>query len=156
MLSVFGLQGCYTFKDVSIPPEIKTVKVNLIENKARYINPTLAPALTDRLRQKIVGQTRLTQTNNDNADYDISAVITDYSVTTAGISAQQASTNRLNITVRVILVDNTKDQKRTESTVTRNFDFSANLSLQAAEAQLNEEIIKNITDEIFNRLFSNW
>ncbi|MBA4168407.1 MAG: hypothetical protein H0X41_12840, partial [Chitinophagaceae bacterium] len=45
--------GCYSFKDVSIPPEVKTVRVNYIENRATYINPQLAPQLTDRIRQKI-------------------------------------------------------------------------------------------------------
>ncbi|HEY0434754.1 MAG TPA: hypothetical protein VGC95_12840, partial [Chitinophagaceae bacterium] len=59
----------YGLHDVSIPPEVKTVKVNFLENHARYVNPQLSPSLTDRLRQKIVGQTRLTQTNGDNADW---------------------------------------------------------------------------------------
>ena len=40
--------GCYSFKDVSIPPEVKTARVNYIENKAPYVNPQLSPQLTDR------------------------------------------------------------------------------------------------------------
>ena len=70
----------YGLHDVSIPDSIKTVKINFIENKARYVNPRLSPTLTDKLRQKIVGQTRLTQTNSDNADWEISGYISDYSV----------------------------------------------------------------------------
>jgi len=71
------LSGCkvYSFTGASIPPEIKTVRVQYIENKARYNNPQLSPQLTDKLRQKIVSQTKLTQVNNDNADYDISGYI---------------------------------------------------------------------------------
>ena len=149
------LPGCYTFKDVSIPPEIKTVKVNYLENKARYINPTLSPQLTDRLRQKIVGQTRLIQTNNDDAHYVISGQITGYDVITTGVSQQQASVNRLNVTFHLELRDNVNN-KDTESDISRSFDFSANLSLSQAEAQLREDILKNLTDEIFNKIFSNW
>ena len=52
------MTGCYSFKDVSIPPEVKTVRVNYIENKASYVNPQLSPQLTDRLRQKINNQSR--------------------------------------------------------------------------------------------------
>jgi len=48
------------------------------------------------------------------------------------------------------------DKLSFEADVTRNFDFNANLSLQQAEAQQSDEIIKNMTDEIFNRIFSNW
>src|SRR5678809_461818 len=94
----------YSLHDVSIPDSIKTVKVNFIENKARYVNPRLSPTLTDRLRQKIVGQTRLTQTNGDNADWEISGYVSDYSVSTSGISQQQTSINRLNVSVHITLL----------------------------------------------------
>src|SRR5262252_3467614 len=93
----------YGLHDVSIPDSIRTVKVNFIENKARYVNPRLSPTLTDRLRQKLVGQTRLTQTNGDNADWEISGYVSDYSVSTSGISQQQTSINRLNVAVHITL-----------------------------------------------------
>lgn len=145
----------YTFKDVSIPPEIKTVKVNFIENKARLVNPRLSPALTDRLQQKIVGQTRLDRTNSDDADWVISGAVTDYAVTTSGISAQQTSTNRLTVVVQIKLKDN-KVNKTTDYSVNKSFDFASNLTLQQAEAQLGDELIRGVSDEIFNRIFSNW
>ncbi len=145
----------YTFNSASIPPEVKTVKIGFIENKARYINPQLSPKLTDRLQQKIVGQTRLTRTNNDNAHYIINGYISEYNVSTAGISGQQVATNRLTVGVHITFV-NTLTEKTEEIDVSRNFDFSANLSLPQAETQLSEEITRNLTDEIFNRIFSNW
>src|SRR5207249_10313815 len=67
--------GIYTFKDVSIPPEVKTVKINFIENRASYKNPQLSPRLTDQLQQKIANQTRLTRTNSDDAHYQIRGYI---------------------------------------------------------------------------------
>jgi hypothetical protein len=148
--------GCYSFKDVSIPPEVKTARVNYIENKARYINPQLSPQLSEKLRQKINNQTRLTLVQADDAHYDISGYVSDYSVTTSGISQQQAATNRLTVTVTIIFKNNLDPTKNFESPVSRSFEFSANLSLQQAEAQLTETIIQNMTDEIFNKIFSNW
>jgi len=147
--------GIYRFKDVSIPDSIKTVKVNFIENKARYINPQLSPQLTDKLRQKIVNQTRLVQTNGDNADWEITAFISDYSVSTAAISQQQNATDRLNVSVSVSIYDRLANTTK-DYPVSRSFDFSATITLQQAEVQLNEQIISNLTDEIFNKLFSNW
>src|SRR5688500_9633927 len=96
-----GNSSCnvYKFRDISIPDSIKTVKVNFIENKAPYVNPQLSPRLTDKLRQKIVGQTRLSQTNNDNADWIVGGRITNYAFSTSGISQQQVATNRLTVTV---------------------------------------------------------
>jgi hypothetical protein len=156
-LSGIFMQGTcrYSLKDVSIPPEIKTVRVMFIENKARYINPQLSPKLTDKLRQKIVNQTRLSQTNND-ADYEISGYISDYSVNTSGISQQQVASNNLNVTVHIVFKNRQDDKKNFETDITRNFPFSASKSLSQAEAELNDQMITNLTDEIFNRIFSNW
>lgn len=147
--------GVYSFKDVSIPPEVKTVKIGFIENRARYIDPQLSPKLTDRVQQKITNQTRLSRTNNDDAHYQISGYISDDNITTAGISNQQAATNRLTIAVHITF-RNTLDNKTQEFDISRNFDFAASLTRQQAEQQLNEEILKNLTDDIFNRIFSNW
>ena len=142
-------------RDVSIPPEVKTVKVNFFENRARYINPLLSPRLTEKLRQKIVNQTRLSQTNGE-AHYEISGTITDYSVSTSGISDKQSSMNNLNVTVNIIFKNRLDEKKNFENSITRNFPFSATRSLQQAEAELNDAIINNLSDEIFNKIFSNW
>jgi hypothetical protein len=162
LFAFFVSSSCkiYSFKDVSIPNEVKTIHINYIENKARILNPQLSPQLTDQLKQKINNQTRLTQVPNDNADYDISGYVSDYNVTTSGVSAQQAATNRLTVTVHIILKNKYTDQKigtpDFEADVSRNFDFSANLTLGDAESQLLPTILSNLTDEIFNRIFSNW
>lgn len=158
LMALLCFQGTcrYSFKDAApIPPEIKTVKVFFIENKARYINPQLSPKLTDKLRQKIVNQTRLSQTN-DEADYEISGYVSDYSVSTSGISQQQVSSNNLNVTVHINFVNKKDNKKNFETDITRNFPFSATKSLSQAELDLNDQIVNNITDEIFNRIFSNW
>ena len=152
----FAFMSCYSFKDVSIPPEVKTARINYIENRASYVNPQLSPQLTDRLRQKVNNQTRLTLVTTDEADYDIYAEIRNYLVTTAGISDQQAATNRLQITVHIVFKNRLDEKANFEADITRNFDFNAGQSLQQAEAQQSDEILKNLSDEIFNRIFSNW
>ena len=49
--------------------------VNYFENKAQFVNSQLSPKLTEKLKEKIIGTTRLKQTNNEDADYDISGYI---------------------------------------------------------------------------------
>jgi outer membrane lipopolysaccharide assembly protein LptE/RlpB len=138
---------------------IKTVRIQTIVNNASYQNPQLTPNLTERLKQKVRNQTKLVQTNNDNADLDISGTVTEYGVSTSGVTntngRQQSSLNRLSVTVHVIIT-NQRSGERKEHDVSRSFDFSSNLSLQAAEAGLLNEMIRNLSDEIFNRLFSDW
>lgn len=146
----------YSTRDTSpIPPEVKTFRVNYLENKARYVNPMVTPQLRDKLQQKIIGQTRLRQTNSDDAHYDISGYLSDYSVTTTGISGQNASTDRLNVSFHLDF-KNTLTQKVISADITRNYDFNAQYSLQQAEAVLLNDIIKNMVDDIFNKIFSNW
>jgi outer membrane lipopolysaccharide assembly protein LptE/RlpB len=158
IVAINSSTGCnfrYGFKDVSIPDTIKTVKVGYIENRARYINPQLSPRLTDRLRQKIVSQTKLTQVNNDNADWEISGWVSDYSFSTSAISGQREANNRLTVSVHITINDRKAD-KTTDYDVSRSFEFKGTQSIQQAEASLGDEMIRTLTDEIFNRLFSNW
>jgi hypothetical protein len=153
---LFTSCGIYSFKDAMIPDNVKTVKIGFIDNRAKYVNPQLAPMLTDKILQKIIGQTKLTRTNSDDAHYQIFATITNYDPSqTVGVSGQEAASNRLTVTVHVVL-KKTLENKELEFDVSRNFDFSANLTLNQAESQLMDEIIRSITDDIFNQIFSNW
>jgi hypothetical protein len=158
VLVTFNYATCkYSTRDTSpIPQEIKTFRVNYIENKARYVNPTITPQVTEKLKQKILGQTRLRQTNSDDAHYDISGYLSDYSVTTTGIANQNATTNRLNVSFHLIFKNTLDQTKDFETDLTRNYDFNAQYSLSQAEATLGSDIIKNLVDEIFNKIFSNW
>lgn len=161
LLSAFAFSSCgiYSFSQKgTVEDSARTVKVATFDNKAPYVNPQVSPALSERLRQKIISQTKLANTNNENADYNISGYVADYSVTTTGVTSsngqQQSSLNRLTVRVQVSL--SKFGGQPEEFSVSRSFDFSAQQSLQAAEASLLEEMIRNLTDEIFNHIFSNW
>jgi outer membrane lipopolysaccharide assembly protein LptE/RlpB len=147
--------GVYKFNDVSVDPKLKTINIRYIENRAPYVNPQLSPNLTERVRQKIVNQTRLSLTNSDNAHLDVTGEIRDYSLSTTGISDKQEVTNRLTVSVHIIVNDQLNNKKQ-EYDISRNFEFGASLSLQQAENQLLDEMVRNLTDDIFNRMFSNW
>jgi hypothetical protein len=156
ILLAFSNAGCaYSFSNVSIPDTIKSIKINFIENRAPYVNPQLSASLTDRVKQKIINQTKLTSTNNDNAHWVLDGFISDYSVSTSGISNKESVMNRLTVSVNIILNKNLSNQKE-EFLISRSFEFSANSSLQTAESRLLDEMVRTLTDDIFNRLFSNW
>jgi hypothetical protein len=157
LFTFFSNSSCniYKFNEATIPDSIKTVKIEFIENKARYVNPQLSPKLTDKLRQKIIGQTKLSQTNSDNTDWLITCFISEDNFSTSAISGQQVANNRLTVSVRITLNDRKAD-KITDYDVSRSFEFKGNQSFQQVENSLGDEIVRTLTDEIFNRLFSNW
>ncbi len=157
MLTMVFATCKYSFKDVSpIPPEIKTFSINQFENKARYVSPQLAPQLTEAVRQKVVGQTRLRQLTNDVGDYDISGYVSDYSVSTSGVSNQQASSNRLNVSFHLIFKNSQDAKKNFETDLSTSYEFSAGKTLQQGEQEIGDKIVKNVSDAIFNKIFSNW
>ena len=153
----------YSFKDVSIPAEVKSIHIAYLENRARLVNPQLAPQLNDKLRQKITSQaSKLTQIQTSDADYDVSGYVSEYNYSTSGIANQQASSNRLNVTVHIIFKNHLDPTGRKvapadfEADVTRNFDFPATQTIQDFETGQIATVVTNVTDEIFNKLFSNW
>lgn len=158
MVFLFSSCGVYTFHDVSVDyTKIKTAKVDFIGNKARYINPQISPKITDALRQKINSYTKLTLTTNDDANYQISGYINRYDVNLSAISNNQSVTNRLTVGANITFI-NAVDNKTDNFTVSRDFDFPATQTLQQAETSgtFQTDIISQLTDEIFNHIFSNW
>lgn len=158
LMAIFSFATCkYSFKDTSpIPSEIKTFRVSYLENKARYVNTQLSPQLTEKLKDKIRGNTRLRQVNEDSAHYDIGGYVSDYTVSTSGISGTTASSNRLSVSFHLIFKNNLDISKNFESDITTNYDFNASQNLSQAESSLTPDIIKNTIDGIFNKIFSNW
>lgn len=150
-----GCSFSLKLNDASIPDSIKTLKVNYIENRAQYVNPQLSPRLSDKLRQKFTNQTKLKLINGDNADWEISGEIREYSLSTSAISGQQAANNRITVGMHII-IDKKISEKTEEYDISRGFEFKGNQSLQQAETALLDEMIRTLTDEIFNKLFSKW
>jgi outer membrane lipopolysaccharide assembly protein LptE/RlpB len=147
----------YGFKDLGgLPTDVKTFRVNYFENKAEYKNPQLSPLVTEKLKQKIISTTRLRQTNDDDAHYDISGYVSRYYTSTTGISGNTSSLNRLTAEFHLIFKNTLDEKKNLEADVTYSVDFDANLSLSQVEQSKGDEIAKNLTDAIFNKIFSNW
>lgn len=151
------LAGCgvYSFTGASI--DGKTIRIQTMENRAQNVVPTLSANLTDQIRSRILSQTGLAPVNTENADYDISGVITGYQFTVTGVSEnQQASQNRLTITLQVTFKNRLDPKADFTQTFSRFGDFPASQSIQAAEARLIESIGKELADDIFNKAFVNW
>ena len=158
LLATCNFATCkYGFKDIGgLPPEVKTFRVNYFENKAEYKNPQLSPQVTEKLKQKIIGTTRLRQTNDDDAHYDISGFVSRYYTSTTGISGNNTSLNRLTAEFHLIFKNTLDEKKSFEADVTYSVDFNANKSLSEVEQEKGDEIARNLTDAIFNKIFSNW
>ena len=154
------LIGCkvgYTFTGASIPPEAKTVSVTYFTNNTSLAPPYLSQQFTEALKDICASQTKLSLVKS-GGDLTFEGYISDYKVTPLAIQTNdQAALNRLTISVTVKYNNKFDEKKGFESVVfTRYYDYSSTLSLPSQEPTLIPLINKQLTEDIFNKAFSNW
>lgn len=158
-LVALALPACkinYGFTGASIAPNVKTFSVSYFQNRARLVNPNLSQQFTDGLQEKIIKQTSLNQIS-DNGDLEFSGQITDYDVRPMTIvSGDMAAQNRLTIGVKVKFTNNKDHTQDWEKSFNAYEDYESSQSLSAVEGTLVPEIIKKLTDDIFNASVANW
>lgn len=146
----------YSFTGASIAPSVKTFSVYYFPNRARLVNPNLSQTFTDGLQEKLIRQTSLSQIE-DNGDLEFSGQITEYDVRPMNIQqGDLAALNRLTIGIKVKYVNNKDHEQDWEKSFTGYEDFESSQSLSDVEDSLVPEIIKKLTDDIFNASIANW
>lgn len=148
--------GIYKFNDTSIAPDVHTISVYNIENRAMKVNPILSNTLTVALQDQYRKLTKL-EMLEDGGDLEVSGYIASYDVTPTAVTSEEvAAQNRLTITVKITF----KNNKHPEEDFDRSFaafqDFDSTLSLDAVEAQLVDEIVEILVEDIFNATVANW
>lgn len=156
-LFILSLSSCGVYSFTGAAIEGKTINIHYIDNNARTIVPSLSSTLTEKVRQKILSQSSLSQVNNDKTDYDLSGSITSYDVTVAAVNnAESSSKNRLTITVSIDFKNKVNEKANFVSSFTRFADFDPSQNLQNVETKLIAEIADQLADDIFNKAFVNW
>jgi hypothetical protein len=146
----------YSFTGASIAPTVKTFSVYYFPNRAKLVNPNLSQQFTDGLQEKLIKQTSLNQIS-ENGDLEFNGQITDYEVRPMNIvQGDLAAQNRLTIGIKVKFTNNKDHEQDWEKTFTAYEDFDSNNSLSSVEDGLVPEIIKKLTDDIFNASVANW
>ena len=112
--------------------------MNYLENKAQYVNTQLSPQLTEKLKQKIINTTRLKQTNDDDAHYDISGYVSQYYTCTVSITDNNASGNRLTVGFHLVFKNTLDEKKNFEADLSRTFDFPATQSLTRSGSRIEQ------------------
>ena len=146
----------YRFSDASIDPNLKTFTINPTNNIATFQNASAAADFTEKLKEKFIRETRMVLTRQDG-DIEYACTIIEYNIEPIALTnTQTLAQNRLNISVKVECI-NHKDNKKS---YTQNFrdgeNFSAQTAFNSLESNLQNTIFDTITQQIFNKSFSNW
>ena len=160
LLSVLALtvSGCwlYSFSGTSIQPDVKTICIEPVENKAMKVNPNLANNLFEAMCDKYKKLTKLEQVT-DGGDLYVLATIESYQVSAAAVTADEvAALNRLTVTVKVKFVNEKHQEDNFEKSFAAYEDYNSENSLDAVEGTLCDTIIEKIVEDIFNATVANW
>jgi predicted porin len=156
---IFLVHGCvvkYSFTGASISPDVKTISIQYIQNRADLVQPGLSQYLTDALIDKCKAQTNLGFING-LGDVNFEGEITDYNTRPLTVAADaQAATNRFTITVRVKFTNAIQPDLSYDQTFSRYEDYNSNLDLSQVEKELSNKIVDLLIEDIFNKAFVNW
>ncbi|MBA3680957.1 MAG: LptE family protein [Bacteroidetes bacterium] len=153
-----ALSACKTkisLSGATIPPEAKTISVGFFTNNTSLGAPSLSQRFTEKLRDVVSQQTGLTLVKQ-NGDLQFEGYIADYNVSPIAISADQASQNRMTISVSVKYINKFEESKNFEQTFTRFQDVASDKNISSIEPELVTEIYRQLTEDIFNKAFNNW
>ena len=147
-----------SFKDSgSMPEEWKTFTVEMIENNAPNCPLNYGPVLTEILKDGIQNNTRLTLNTNKEGEIVLTGLISGYNVSPIAIQQNDNATkNRLTIRVQFELFINTPEAQNVKFVSTRFADFDSNVNLASVESQLIDDINSQISQDVINKLLSNW
>ena len=155
---VLTVSGCwlYSFSGTSIQPDVKTICIEPVENKAMKVNPSLANNLFEAMCDKYKKLTKLEQVS-DGGDLYVLATIESYQVSAAVVTADEvAALNRLTVTVKVKFVNEKHQEDNFEKSFAAYEDYNSENSLDAVEGTLCDTIIEKIVEDIFNATVANW
>ncbi|MCA0429726.1 MAG: LPS assembly lipoprotein LptE [Bacteroidetes bacterium] len=158
-LSLLIINACkptVSLSGATIPTEAKTISVGYFTNNSSLAPPSLAQQFSEKMRDMVSQQTSLALIKN-NADLQFEGYISDYNVAPISIqSNDQASQNRLTITVNVKYSNKFDATKNFEQAFTRFADYSSTKTLSSVESELITVINKQLAEDIFNKAFNNW
>lgn len=157
-LSALLLSGCgiYSFSGTSIQPDVKTVTIDYFEYTALKVNPSLSNDLTESLKDKFRKMTRLEHVDMDG-DLEIAGTVTGYDVRAMAVTANEvAAQNRLTVTVKIVYTNRKYPEEDFEKSFSAYGDYDSTQSLDAVEATLCEDIVKQLCEDILNATVANW
>ncbi len=159
-LFTFLLSSCsvsYKFNGASIDySKTKTIQISDFPIRSNYVWGPMASIFNNQLKDQFANHTKLIQVKR-NGDLKIDGEITKYdqrnkSVSSEGYSAQ----TELTMTVNVRFTNNVNHAEDFEKQFSASATYETTQSLNAVQEELVTEMVKDITDQIFNATVANW
>ena len=159
-LMVLLLSACtisYRFNGASIDyTEIKTIQIDNFPIRSAYVWAPMQSIFQNRLTDIYANQTKLRQVKR-NGDLQLAGEIIAFDQFNKGISSNGYSNLvQLKMTVNVRFVNNKKHTDDFERQFSATTEYDSSQQLNAVQEELVTQMVKDITDQIFNATVANW
>lgn len=147
----------YKFNGASINyNETKTITIADFPIRSSYVWGPMQAIFNNELKDLFANHTRLIQVKR-NGDLKIEGEITQYSQRNKSVSSEGYSAQtELSITVNVRFTNNANHSKDFERQFTASSSYETTQSLNTVQERLVTEMVKDITDQIFNATVADW
>ena len=147
----------YKFNMSSIDyTKTKTIQIAEFPIRSSYVWGPMASIFNNQLKDQYANHTKLSQVKR-NGDLKLEGEITKYEQRNKSVSAEGHSAQvELTMTVNVRFTNNVNHQEDFEKQFTASQSYDSNLSLNAVQEELVTQMVKQITEDIFNATVANW
>lgn len=159
-LTLLILSACrisYKFNGASINYELtKTIQIDNFPIRSAYVWSPMQSIFQNKLTDLFASQTKLRQVKK-NGDLQLSGEITGFDQYNKGISSDGYSSQvQLKMTVNVRFVNNKNHEEDFERQFSATTEYDASQQLTSVQEELVTQMVKDITEQIFNSTVANW
>lgn len=134
----------------------KTIQIADFPIRSSYVWGPMGPMFNNQLKDVFANHTRLIQVKR-NGDLRIEGEIIQYSQRNKAVSSEGYSAQtELSITVNVRFTNNANHKEDFERQFTATSSYETTRSLNSVQEQLVSEMVKDLTDQIYNATVANW
>lgn len=157
MTSFTSCQVSYKFNGASIDySKTKTIQIADFPIRSSYVWGPMASIFNNELKDQFANHTRLIQVKR-NGDLKIEGEITRYDQRNKSVSSEgYSSQTELSMTVNVRFTNNVNHTEDFEQQFTATATYENTQTLNAVQEELVTQMVKEITEQIFNATVANW
>lgn len=154
LLALMSCKIQYSMMDGSI--DASTFSVDIFEEQASNAPAGYGASFSNYLKDFVISRTKLNLSINQ-PDIEISGKIIQYNTIPVSVQSDEvAALNRLTVVIFVSVINNKDEKQSFESNFTQFSDYDASQDLSNVETALLEDINAKLSQDIINKLTSNW
>ena len=165
LVFIVSMTGCYTFTGASVPSNLKTIAIPLVDDQSGFGEPGLREQFTTALTNLFISDNTMEVADRTTADAILVGVITSVSdapavvqqgVQGAAQPGEQVSKRRITVTVKATMQNVKLRKKMWEKSFSNWGDYDAGGGGASQRQTGLAEAIRKVTEDVLLETVSGW